>query len=115
MSVVDDYLETLSEPERATLARLYDVVRRLVPDVTEGMSYGVPAFKYKGKSLVAIMANKNFLSLYPFCSLERLGLDFSAFDCTKGSIHFTSDKSLSDDLLRSIIRVRMQSIDEGTS
>jgi uncharacterized protein YdhG (YjbR/CyaY superfamily) len=115
MPIIDAYLVSLNGAEKTTFMHLYDVVRRAVPDVGETVSYGMPTFTYKGKALLAIVTNKKFLSLYPFCSLERLGLDFSAFETTKGSIHFTSANPLSDDLLRKIIGAKMRQIDHETN
>lgn len=114
MSVIDDYLASLSGAEKATVAHMYGIVREMVPDATEERSYAMPSFRCKGKSLVAIMARENFLSLYPFGAVERLGLDLLAFECTSGSIHFTPEKSIPDDLLRKIITARMRQIDEET-
>jgi len=110
MTVVDDYLATLSGPEKELLTHMYTIVRTMVPDATEELSYAMPAFKYKGKGLVAIMANEQFLSVYPFGSIENLGLDLSAFEGTKGSIHFTVDHPISDELLRQIIAARVEQI-----
>jgi uncharacterized protein YdhG (YjbR/CyaY superfamily) len=112
MSVVDDYLASLSGAEKATVSHMYGIVREMVPETTEEMSYAMPSFKYKGKSLVAIMANKNFLSLYPFGAVDNLGLDLSAFECTSGSIHFTPENPIPDNLLHQIITVRMERIDK---
>jgi uncharacterized protein YdhG (YjbR/CyaY superfamily) len=90
---------------------MYAVVRELVPNVTEELSYAMPAFKYKGKGLVAIMSNKNFLSLYPFGAVEKLGLDLSAYEQTSGSVHFSTTNPISDELLQKIIAARMRQID----
>jgi uncharacterized protein YdhG (YjbR/CyaY superfamily) len=111
MSIVDDYLATLSGGKQRLVRHMYEVVRYLVPTATEEFSYGMPAFKHQGKGLVAVMANKQFLSLYPFCALERLELNLSEFDCTSGSIHFSPDKPISDDLLRQIIAARKRLIE----
>jgi len=111
MSVVDDYLETLSGPDKQTVAHMYDVVRQMVPSATEELSYAMPAFKYKGRGLVAIMVNKDFLSLYPFGAIEKLGLDLSAYEGTTGSIHFRVNKPVSDELLKQIIAARVRQID----
>ena len=111
MSVVDDYLSSLSGEEKDTLAHMYGMVRQVVPEATEEMSYAMPAFKYKGKGLVAIMVNKNFLSLYPFGSVERLSVDVSAFEQTSGSIHFSLEKPIPNDLLKQIVLARKAQID----
>jgi len=107
MSVIDDYAATLRDPEKAVLLHLYTVVREAVPDATEETYYAMPSFKYKGQGLVAIMANKAYLSLYPFCDTGRLGLDLEGFAGTKGSIHFTPDRPVPDDLLRRILAARI--------
>jgi uncharacterized protein YdhG (YjbR/CyaY superfamily) len=112
MTVIDDYLQTLDTPTRGVVAHMYDIARELTPQTTEELSYGMPSLRYKGKSLVSIMANKNFLSLYPFGAVERLGLDFSAFETTTGSIHFSLDHPISDDLLRQIVTARMLQIEQ---
>jgi uncharacterized protein YdhG (YjbR/CyaY superfamily) len=111
MTVIDSYLKTLHGPEKHTIAHMYAVVRELVPNVTEELSYAMPAFKYKGKGLVAIMSNKNFLSLYPFGAVEKLGLDLSAYEQTSGSVHFSTTNPISDELLQKIIAARMRQID----
>jgi len=111
MSVIDDYLKSLAEPERQIIAHMYDVARKLAPETTAELSYNMPALKYRGKGLVAIMSNKHFLSLYPFIAVDKLGVELSEFEGTTGSIHFTLENPISDDLLRSIITSRMQQID----
>jgi len=111
MSVIDDYLANLSDIDKVIIEHMYDVVRQEVPGTTEELSYSMPSLKYRGKSLVAIMANKNFLSLYPFSSLERLGVDMSAFEQTTGSIHFIPEKPIPDALLKAIIQARKRQIE----
>jgi uncharacterized protein YdhG (YjbR/CyaY superfamily) len=110
MTVVDDYLRTLDGQERQILVRMYSLVRRLVPDATEDISYAMPAFKYEGKGLVAIIANSHFMSLYPFAAVKRLGVDLSGYQCTDGSVHFTTDRPLSDELLQQIVVARLKQI-----
>jgi uncharacterized protein YdhG (YjbR/CyaY superfamily) len=110
MSVIDNYIASLHDPDQTVIAHMYEVVRELVPDHTEELSYAMPACKYNGMGLVAIMANKHFLSLYPFGAVENLGLDLSAYECTTGSIHFSAQNPLPDELLRQIIVVRLEQI-----
>lgn len=111
MSVIDDYLTQLSGAEKQIVTHIYQIVRQMVPSATEELSYAMPAFKYKGKGLVAIMANKDFLSLYPFSAIDKLGLGFSNYECTTGSIHFSGEKPIPDELLRDIIAARIRQID----
>jgi uncharacterized protein YdhG (YjbR/CyaY superfamily) len=68
----------------------------------------MPSFRYHDKDLVAIIARTNFISLYPFCSVSRLGLDLNAYETTNGSIHFTLAHPLPDEFLREIIAARVR-------
>lgn len=111
VSIIDDYLSGLSEDKKAIIKHMYDVVRHMMPDTTEELCYAMPALKYKNKALIAIMANKTFLSLYPFGAIERLGVGTSAFEQTSGSIHFTPDKPIPDELLKAIVGARKRQIE----
>ena len=111
--VVDDYIASLSDTERAAVQHVYDIARQLVPEAKQAVYYGMPCLKYKGKGLIAVVATKKFLSLYPFSNLEAvIGADqLQGFETTKGSIHFSPAHPLSDTLLHQIIMGRKSRID----
>lgn len=111
MTVIDEYVATLSGQEKSIIEHKNNIVRAMVPTATEETYYGMAAFKYKGKGLISILANKNFMSVYPYGNLERLGLDFSSFETTKGSIHFSPEKPISDELLKEILVARISQIE----
>jgi uncharacterized protein YdhG (YjbR/CyaY superfamily) len=48
-SKVDKYLKSVIEPQRAELERIRRIVRQLVSEAYEVISYGMPGYKYKGK------------------------------------------------------------------
>jgi uncharacterized protein YdhG (YjbR/CyaY superfamily) len=110
MTVLDDYLARLEGADKQIIGDMYAIVREMVPDASEELSYAMPAFKYKGKSVVAIMANKEFLSLYPFGNVENLGLNLEEFERTSGSIHFSAEHPIPDSLLREIVEARLHQI-----
>src|ERR671914_1188716 len=60
----DDYLAAVPEPARATLEKLRKTIHAAVPEATETISYRMPAFKYRGKPLVALAAAKDHCSLH---------------------------------------------------
>ena len=53
---IDQYLDALEEPQRATLARLRQTILDILPDAEQGISYGVPAFKVRGKTIAGFAA-----------------------------------------------------------
>jgi len=48
----DDYLASVPEHQRAELERIRHIVRNAVPSAQESVSYGMPAFKYRGRPLL---------------------------------------------------------------
>ena len=48
-TTVEEYLEDVPEPQRSTLEKLRAMICATAPkEATETISYGMPAFKYRG-------------------------------------------------------------------
>lgn len=105
MPAVTDYINNLDEPQKSTLAHISSIVKTIVPDSEETISYGVPTFKYKGKYVLALAASKKHLSIYPGSHAIETHEDLlGAFSISKGTIRFTADNPIPDDILISIVR-----------
>jgi uncharacterized protein YdhG (YjbR/CyaY superfamily) len=65
-SPIDDYLSGAEEEQRAALEVVRRTVAEVVPEATEGISYGMPAFRYRGRPLVGFAAFKKHCSLFPW-------------------------------------------------
>ena len=112
MSVVDDYLASLDGPNQRELTRVCSIVRHLVPDAEEAMSYGVPAFKYNDKLLLGLAAHKTFLSIYPASNaIETLKDNLKNFELSKGAIRFTSYNPIPADLLKRLVEIRLKDLE----
>jgi uncharacterized protein YdhG (YjbR/CyaY superfamily) len=113
VGVVTEYLGTVGGADGAALERVYAVARQLVPDAEEGTSYGMAALIYRGKGLIATLQTKKFLSLYPFSGAVVASVvdDLPGFEATSGSIHYSAEHPLPDDVLRRIIQARRAEID----
>jgi len=105
------YLAEL-EPERRRLVETYYArVPELVPEAVVGRSYAMPAYLYRGKGLVSVMATKAGLSVIPFSGsvAQRLpGLDTSE---KAGSIRMTVAEPLPGDVFDEVVRLRRAEID----
>lgn len=113
MSYVDDYLEGVPEPRRAVLEHVRAVVHELVPDAEEGKSYSMPAFKYRGKGLLGFISARQHLSIFPFSGevVERLADRLDGFSLSSGTIRFSVERPLPDDVLRDVVRYRLEQIE----
>ena len=112
MSAVDEYLGKLDASQRAALGRICQVAREIVPGAEEATSYGMPAFKVKGKPLLGFTASQRHLSLHPFspAAIETVKDGLGGFALSKGTIRFTADKPIPDAVLRRIIEARLKEI-----
>jgi uncharacterized protein YdhG (YjbR/CyaY superfamily) len=113
MSVFDDYFETITPEEKTEFERIRSIVREMVPTFEEGMSYGMPAYLYKEKAFLGTMAGKKFLSLYPYSgkTLAKLADKLEGYEQTPGSLHFSLEKPLPEELIKEIIETRLKEIE----
>ena len=109
---IDEYLATLPDEQRAALEELRREVHRLVPDAEEMISYGMPGFTLHGRNLLWFAGWKNHCSVYPLTDafLTNHAEELVGFERTKGSLHFTPDRPISDDLLRALVRARVADV-----
>ena len=106
---VDEYLAAVPEPARSTLNKIRAVIRSVVPpEATEGISYRIPTFKYKGP-LVAFAAFPNHCSLFPMSGsvLEAFKNELKDFETSKGTIRFPVDKPLSAAFVKKLVKLRI--------
>jgi len=98
---MDDYLAGLSPGDRAALERVRAVVLGAVPVAAEGRSYGMPAFIYEGRPLLAFRAAKKHLSIFPFspAAIDAVRDRLGDFELAKGTIRFTADTPVPEDVL----------------
>jgi uncharacterized protein YdhG (YjbR/CyaY superfamily) len=105
----DEYLAAVPEPARSTLNKIREMIRSAVPpEATEAISYGMPAFRYKG-ALVCFAAFQNHCSFFPMnASLIKVFKDeLKNFETSKGTIRFPVDKPLSAALVRKLVKARI--------
>ena len=106
---IDAYLASVPEPARSTLNKVRATIRSAAPtEATEAISYGMPAFKYKG-SLVAFAAFSKHCSLFPMNSslIKTFKKELEGFETSKGTIRFPVDKPLPAALLKRLVKARV--------
>lgn len=102
---VDRYLAALPEPQRRQLDHVRATIRAVAPMATESISYGIPAFKQDGRPLIYYSAWKRHCAIYglPYELVERHRAELEQFERAKGTIRFTVEHPLPDDLLRVMV------------
>jgi uncharacterized protein YdhG (YjbR/CyaY superfamily) len=116
MTVIDEYLAEISPEQRAELERVRGIVKRLVPEADEVISYGMPVFKYRGRYLIGMAAFKEHFSLFPQSGpVAALAEKLKGYRLAKGTIQFTRDQPLPESLIEEIVALCVQRITAKTS
>ncbi|GEL94336.1 iron chaperone [Cellulomonas composti] len=113
MSELSDYLEGLPDGTREVVGHVYARARSLVPEAEDGVGYGMPALRYRGKPLLSVMVAKGHIGLYPFSppALDTVRDELGDFSTAKGTVRFTPEHPLPDDVLDRLVLARRAEID----
>jgi len=109
---VDEYLAAVAEPARTTLQKTRAAIRAAAPpEATEGISYGMPVFKFKGV-LVWFAAFADHCSLFPTAGvIAAFKNELESFPTSKGTIQFPLDKPLPAALVKKMVKARLAQIE----
>lgn len=106
---IDEYLALLSDEKRAALQKLRTAIKSAVPEAEECISYQVPAFRLRGRMLVAFGAAANHCAFYPGAyPVKAHKDDLKAYDTSKGTIRFQADRPLPATLVRRLVKARIE-------
>src|SRR5580700_6551619 len=93
---IDTYLANLAEPKRSTLEQLRKTILEVIPEAEQCISYGVPAFRVRGKVIAGFAAFKNHLSYLPHSGsvFPELQEELASFGKSTGALRFPIDQPL---------------------
>lgn len=109
---IDEYLAGINPAFRAELMRIRALVTRLVPNVEETISYGMPTLKYKDRALVYFTASKKHMSFYPSSwAIDELQDRLTGYKTTQHAVQFTLENPLPSELIEDLVRIHVRDID----
>jgi uncharacterized protein YdhG (YjbR/CyaY superfamily) len=103
------YLQSIEEPKRSTLEALRRTILEIKPDAEQVISYRVPAFRLRGRTIAGFAAFGNHLSYLPFSGsvLPQLADELRGYTATKSALHFAVDSPLPKALVEKLIDTRL--------
>ena len=106
---VDAYLAALPPEKRAALQKLRRAIGAAAPAAEEGVSYGLPAFRLKGRPLVCYSASSGHCSFFPMSPavIRAHADDLKKYSTSKGTIRFEPEKPLPATLVWKIVKARI--------
>ena len=112
---VDEYLAGAPEPHRTTLVELRTTLRKILPNASETISYGMPAFKVEGKAVAGYAYWKHHCSYFPHSGsvLPEAADELASYEWSKGTLRFPVDQPLPTSLVRRLVEIRLRQLGLG--
>ena len=110
-AAVDAYLAGLPEAEREALQNLRRLIKDTVPNVEERISYGATVMFSVGRDLVGFNAQQKHLSF--FTASRKLAAELKdeitqTHKVSGATIHFSPENPLPEELVKKILRARVE-------
>jgi uncharacterized protein YdhG (YjbR/CyaY superfamily) len=106
---VETYLRHVPAEARASLEKLRQTIKSVVPEAVEVISYGIPTFKLDGRMLVSYAAFAEHCSFFPGAGPVDEHVDeLKSFQTSKGTVRFTSTRPLSASLVKKLVKTRIR-------
>jgi uncharacterized protein YdhG (YjbR/CyaY superfamily) len=105
---VEEYFARVPEPALSALTRMRAAIQSVVPpDVTETISYKIPAFKLD-RVLVWYAAFSTHCSLFPTAAvINEFKNELKGYSTSRGTVHFQNDKPLPIPLIKKMVKTRV--------
>lgn len=115
MGTIDDYLAGIEPDDAALISRCYTVATQAVAGTDQGVGYGMAALRLNGSPLLAVMAARKHIGVYPFSPAAVAAVAESApsvpgVTLAKGTIRFQRDHPLPDGIVRRLVQARAAEI-----
>jgi len=110
-STIDAYIRSFPQEIQKKLNTLRKAIQEEVPSETiEKISYQIPTFYFK-QNLVHFAAFKDHISLFPTSSgILKFKKELSKYKISKGTIQIPLHEKLPIDLVKKIVRFRVEEI-----
>ena len=115
MRSIDTYLASQPAPVRRVLEALRRTIQSAAPEAEESFSYGMPAFRIRGRPLVAFGAAAGHCAFYPMnpAAIESHRRLLETFDTSKGTIRFDVSRPLPARVVSTLVKARLRDLAGG--
>ena len=109
---VEEYIAAQPPAVRPKLEQVRAAIRRAVPEAVEGIGYGMPGYKLRGKPMLYFAGFKEHYSLFAasgtfFAALEE---ELGGYELRKGTVHFPLTMPVPVKLISRIAKLRAAGI-----
>ncbi len=105
---IDEYIESCPKDVQTRLRELRSLIKGVVPEAIEKISYQMPTFYLNG-DLVHFAAHSNHIGFYPTPSgITHFKEELEKYTTSKGAIQFPLEKPLPLGLIKKSVKFRAE-------
>ena len=106
---IDEYIAACPPDSQDYLRQIRKLIRSLVPDAKEKISYQMAAFERNGKNLIHFAGWKQHVSLYPVpAGSEAFERQIAKYAGGKGTLKFPLDEPLPIKLIERVVKLHLE-------
>lgn len=106
---IDEYIVACPPDSQDYLREIRKLIRALVPDAKEMISYQIAAFERNGKNIIHFAGWKKHVSLYPVpAGSEAFERQVAKYVDGKGTLKFPLDEPLPIKLIEKVIKLHVE-------
>lgn len=108
---IDAYIAAASQEAQGLLRQIRTLIRAMVPDATESISYDIPTYELDDEVLLHFASWTNHVSLYPVPPGDSdFDTELKKYQSGKGTARFPLDRPLPEDFVRRFVELHVQRI-----
>lgn len=107
---IDEYITQFPQNIQEILIKIRSIVKEEAPNAIEKISYQLPTFYFHG-NLLHFGAFKKHIGFYPTPSgMTSFDKELSVYKKGKGSVNFLLDRPIPYELIRKIVKFRINEV-----
>lgn len=108
---IDEYIAACPVESQAYLEQIRELIRALVPDAKEKISYQIVCFELNGRNLIHFAGWKKHVSLYPIpAGSEAFNKSIAKYAYGNGTVKFPLDEPLPTKLIERAVKYLLSNV-----
>jgi uncharacterized protein YdhG (YjbR/CyaY superfamily) len=106
---IDEYIAGFPVETQKVLESMRGLIKAAVPSASETISYTMPTFDLDGRHLVHFAGFQHHIGFYPTSSgIDAFKEELKSYKSSKGSVQFPLEQPLPKDLIRRMVKFRIE-------
>ena len=103
---VDAYIKSAPADAQPKLAQMRKLILSTAPKAEEGISYGMPYYKWNG-ALAGFALFTNHIGFFPGAIVKDFAKELEGYETAKGTVRLPLDKPLPVTLIKKLLKAGM--------